>query len=69
MDRRQNGSTTETKMKIKITSNGKTLGTLTCETFRKSIGAPKNMFLPEVIQIWNARKTANGEPERAEIEI
>ena len=56
-------------MNVKITSNGKSLGTLTCETFRKSIGAPKNMFLPEVIQIWNARKAANGEPERAEIEI
>lgn len=60
---------TNATLKIKITSNGTTLGTLDCETFRKSIGAPTNMFLPEVVKIWNDRKAGNNEPERAEVAI
>ena len=61
--------TTKEIVKIKVTSRGATIGIISCEDFIGSIGAPKNMFLPEIVSRWNEVKAKNNEPERAEIAI
>jgi hypothetical protein len=53
--------------KIRVTSNGKFVGHIGCDEFRKAAQAPRTMFLPEVVSCFNAMKERTGEPERVEM--
>lgn len=52
---------------IRITSNGHTLGHMTCEEFRTSAGSASgaNDFIGNLVDKFNAWKQEIGEPERA----
>lgn len=49
---------------IRITSNGRTLGHMTCGEFRTAAGSA-NDFIGNLVDNFNIRKQEMGEPERA----
>ena len=55
-------------MRIRITSNGETIGHLTTDEFLAYYGI-KNMFLAEIINKFNTMKESKKEPERATLII
>lgn len=55
-------------LRIRVTSNGQTIGHLTPAQFREaSRGAPMRASLPELVERFNAWKAENGEPERVAV--
>ena len=58
----------ENNMRIRITSNGETIGHLTTDEFLAYYGI-KNMFLAEIINKFNTMKESKKEPERATLII
>lgn len=56
-------------LRIIVTSNGQRIGTITTDEFRKAWNGPRNQFLTEAIEQFNAAKVAAGEPERVSMEI
>ena len=55
-------------MRIKVTSNGKTIGHLSTKEFKDYMNRP-NRFLAALVEDFNKMKAELGEPERAEITI
>lgn len=51
---------------IRVMSDGKQIGTMTPEEFRKAAKVPSSMFLEAAIKQFNAWKEEQGEPERVE---
>jgi len=49
---------------IRITSNGQTLGHMTCQEFRTASGSDSD-FIGNLVDNFNALKKSIGEPERA----
>jgi hypothetical protein len=54
---------------IQVFSNGQPIGTVETSDFLAAINAPKNMFLSDAVEKFNAHKVAIGEPERAVLEL
>lgn len=54
---------------IVIYSNKERIGSVESSAFMASVNAPSTMFVAEAIKVWNAFKEAQGEPERASLEL
>jgi hypothetical protein len=54
---------------IVVYSNKERIGSMDTPAFMKAVNAPSTMFVAEAVKVWNAYKEAQGEPERASLEL
>ena len=59
----------ELEFRVVVESDGKRIGSMDSDEFRRAARCPRTMFLATCVEEFNANKVRLGEPERVRVEV